>query len=94
MEKMCYDELNDAGHNFNGSLPKSNVEIPFVVWLSSQYANYNSNKTKFINQNKDLPFVTDDLFHAVIDMNDIKTLYLQENRSIFNAKYNTKRKEF
>lgn len=87
-----YDELNDAGHNFNGSLPKSNVEIPFVVWLSSQYANYNSNKTKFINQNKDLPFVTDDLFHAVIDMNDIKTLYLQENRSIFNAKYNTKRK--
>ena len=87
-----YDELNYAGHNFNGTLPKSNVEIPFIVWLSDSYKIYNSLKTKFINQNKELPFVTDDLFHAVLELNDMKTPYFQENRSIFNPKYNVKRK--
>lgn len=28
-----YDEMDRVGHDYSGKLPKSNVEIPFLVWV-------------------------------------------------------------
>ncbi len=57
-----YDENDNAGHDYSGSMPKSNVEIPFIVWLSPEYKNKFSEKNLAILSNTDLPFVSDDLF--------------------------------
>lgn len=87
-----YDENNNAGHDYSGSLPKSNVEIPFIVWLSDNYIRTNSTKIETITHNTGLPFVSDDLFHSVIDISNIKTPSLITERSIFNSNYNSIRK--
>ena len=87
-----YDEMDNVGHNYNGILPKSNVEIPFIVWLSNQYIKYNFDKVEIIKKNKNTPFITDDLFHAVLDIVNIQTFYFEKNRSLFNETYNINRK--
>ncbi len=32
-----YDEANQVGHTYAEKLPKANVDIPFIVWLSDEY---------------------------------------------------------
>lgn len=86
-----YDENDNVGHSYSGSLPKSYVEIPFIVWLSSGYNYYYSNKQQSILSNKDLPFVSDDLFHSIIDLNNIKCKEYSKNRSVFNPDFNFNR---
>ncbi len=87
-----YDQLNRVGHDYSGILPKANVEIPFIVWLSDAYIKLYPEKAKVIKSNIHKPYVTDDLFHSIIDLNDIKTSVFDEKRSIFNNAYNEKRK--
>jgi heptose-I-phosphate ethanolaminephosphotransferase len=87
-----YDENDNVGHDYADFLPNANVEIPFIVWCSPQYQSLYPDKYKTILSNKEKPFVTDDLFHAVIDINDIDFTGFESDRSIFNEKYNTNRK--
>jgi heptose-I-phosphate ethanolaminephosphotransferase len=87
-----YDVNNDAGHYYSGSMPKPNVEIPFVVWLSPKYQQTDSAKVQTILSNTNAPYVSDDLFHSVIDLNDIQCEYYEKQRSLFNAEFNAKRK--
>jgi len=86
-----YDENDNVGHDYSGSIPKSNVEIPFIVWLSSGYKKYYSNKEQTILSNKDLPFISDDLFHSIIDLNDIDYKAYAKTRSVFNQEFNSER---
>jgi heptose-I-phosphate ethanolaminephosphotransferase len=86
-----YDYNNNAGHDYSGSLPKSNVEIPFIVWLSSAYKHFYSDKERTILLNRDKPFVSDDLFHSIIDLNDIECKEYLNNRSVFNDSFNFNR---
>jgi heptose-I-phosphate ethanolaminephosphotransferase len=82
-----YDENNNVGHDYSGSLPKSNVEIPFIVWLSSGYQYFYPDKQKTILSNKERPFITDDLFHAIIDLNDIGCEEFISKRSVFHKDF-------
>jgi len=83
-----YDELDKVGHDFAGDLPKSHVEIPFIVWLSPDYQKLNAPKVEVIKTNFGKPFVSDDLFHSILDLNGIKSPLLEEKRSIFNEIFN------
>lgn len=87
-----YDHGEKAGHDYSKVVPKANVEIPFFLWVSSYFQSLDSSKTQQAILNKNKPFVTDDLFHALIDLNFIKTKFLEKDRSLFNAKFNDKRK--
>lgn len=87
-----YDELDLLGHDFVKSLPKSNVEIPFFIWLSPKFKEFDSIKSSTLELDKNLPFVSDDLFHCVIDLNEIQSSLFEKNRSLFNKKYDSKRK--
>ena len=87
-----YDENNNAGHDYTGSLPKSNVEIPFIVWLSPQYINKYPSKSNTILNHKHKPFISNGLFHAVLDLNHIQTYYFDRSKSVFHLNYNAKRK--
>lgn len=86
-----YDEFKNHGHAYAHILPKANVEVPFIVWLSPQFHSAYQNKCKHIANNASQPFVTDDLFHAAIDLNDISTLVFDKTRSLFNLEFNFKR---
>ncbi len=87
-----YDELNRVGHDYSKVLPKANVEIPFIVWLSPSYINANDDELKIIESNMSKPYVSDDLFHSIIDLNKINTSVLDKNRSIFSNEFNDRRK--
>jgi len=87
-----YDEFDKVGHDFSYELPKSNVEIPFFVWLSKRYIELHFIKTNNIKANVNLPFVSDNLFHSLIDLNGIESPFLNETKSIFNKNFDATRK--
>lgn len=76
-----YDENEQVGHTYAGILPKSNIEIPFILWLPD---NNKNSYTEYLNR----PYVTDDLFHSIIDINKIITPYFDSSKSIFNEGFN------
>jgi heptose-I-phosphate ethanolaminephosphotransferase len=86
-----YDENGNVGHDYAGSLPKANVEIPFVVWFSESIKKKDPEKYKTMAGGITLPFVTDDLFHAVADLNRIELKSTEKARSLFHASFNLKR---
>ncbi|WP_435625414.1 phosphoethanolamine transferase [Flagellimonas sp.] len=86
-----FDEKDGIGHEYSKEMPRVIVEIPFITWLSAGYLEMNKSKVTTIVENKDKPYVTDDLFHAMIDINNIKTPLLDETKSVFNKKFNYKR---
>lgn len=81
-----YDENDHVGHDYAGKMPKSNVEIPFVLWVSEEFKKQEIFYQTIV-KNKNKPFVSDDLFHAVIDLNQLIYKGLNENNSVFNADY-------
>jgi len=87
-----YDEQDRVGHDFSKVMPKANVEIPFVIWLSPTFLKENQDKVTTIRNHKKKPFVTDDLFHSILDVNYIQSPYFEEERSVFNKNFNDKRR--
>ena len=87
-----YDHGEKAGHDYSKVVPKANVEIPFFLWLSPCFKSLDNKKTQQTILNKNKPFVTDDLFHALIDLNFISTKFLEKDRSVFSPIFNDKRK--
>lgn len=86
-----YDEFGEVGHTYTKELPKANVEVPFFVWLSPEFSTEAKDKAATIRQNAGRPFLSDDLFHAVMDLTQIKSPYLEAHRSIFHQDFNSKR---
>ncbi len=87
-----YDEQERVGHDYSNVMPKANVEIPFVVWLSDEFIDLQPDKAATIASNLELPFVSDDLFHCIMDIGSIQSPYLEPARSLFNENYNDKRR--
>ncbi len=87
-----YDEFDRVGHDYSGNLPKANVEIPFLVWVSNKYLTLNPLKDSIIISNLHQPYVSDDLFHSILDLNGIQSSYFEEKRSIFNEEFDETRK--
>ena len=85
-----YDQNNTFGHSLRVNLPKS-VEIPFIVWLSNSYKSLYKEKSVLIQKNINLPYVSDDLFHTLLDLNFIRCTQYQGRRSIFNERFNIHR---
>jgi heptose-I-phosphate ethanolaminephosphotransferase len=48
-------------------------------------------KTAIIRSNISKPFVSDDLFHTIIDLNGLQTPLFEEERSVFNENFNETR---
>ncbi|NEN23440.1 sulfatase-like hydrolase/transferase [Cryomorpha ignava] len=87
-----YDDADYAGHDYSVILYPSIVEIPYVVWLSEEYQNTYPDKSAVIRSHRDMPYITDDNFHSLIDLLNIETSVLDAKRSVFNENYNDKRR--
>ena len=90
-EDVYDDALDYSGHDYTGSLPKSISEIPFIVWLSPNFKNTKRQLLPVVEMNVNKPFISDDLFHSVLDLNEIECKYFEKKRSIFNVEFNAKR---
>lgn len=86
-----YDEGGNLGHDYAGKLPKSNVEIPFFLWFSDEYQKNNQATLTLAESRKSAPYVTDHLFHTLIDLAKIKTPILNIGNSIVNFGFNADR---
>jgi heptose-I-phosphate ethanolaminephosphotransferase len=50
-----------------------------------------STKVATMKSNKQKPFVSDDIFHTILDLNMIESPLLEKSRSLFNVEFNDKR---
>jgi heptose-I-phosphate ethanolaminephosphotransferase len=87
-----YDSGDNLGHDFATEMPKCLVEIPFMAWLSPEYKKQFPQKAALVYAHRSLPFVTDDLFHALIDLSGIQTKIFNPKESVFNSEFNRERK--
>src|SRR5690554_5437045 len=87
-----FDYGDYVGHDYADYMPKCLVEIPFITWLSPAYERAFKERAASVKNNYQLPFVTDDLFHTLIDLANIKTSVHEPERSVFNPLYNKDRK--
>jgi len=87
-----FDELNKVGHDFSDYLPRSNVEVPLVLWLSKGYKEGYPGKRVQAKLNMDQPYVADDLFHAIQDIAIVESEAFEDARSIFHVHYDNTRK--
>ena len=82
-----YDAGETAGHDFADTIPYANLEIPFIYWMSETEKRRCPERCPLLEQRLDSPFMTDDLFHLLLDMDGIRTPYLHPQRSLFHADY-------
>ncbi len=87
-----FDHGEQAGHDYSGKLPRPNVEIPFILWYSEAFRQDFQELCRRADTIKTLPYVSDDLFHAILDLNAIRTPYFEAARSIFNPSFDRFRK--
>lgn len=87
-----YDQYDYAGHDYADKLSKHIVEVPFIAWFSPNYKENYKSKLDSISIKFNSPYSTENLFHSILDLLEIKTNYFEKNRSLFNADYNENRK--
>lgn len=86
-----YDAGETAGHDFADTIPYANVEIPMLLWLSPFDIRSDTAFVRRLKARLDWPFMTDDLFHALLDMDHIRTPACQPGRSVFHPDYRKER---
>ena len=86
-----YDEGNIAGHDYAKWVPKSNMEIPLLFWLSNTYIERWPSKVNEIKANRHMPFMTDDLFHTLMDLTQLESPLFEEERSVINSAFDSSR---
>ena len=87
-----YDDGDYAGHDYVGSITKSIVEIPFMIWLSPDYRHFFKERSAVIESRIHTPFVTDDFYHSMLDLSGINSELIDARKSLFNAVFDTTRK--
>lgn len=94
--ESIYDcENKFLGHSYVSlRTPKCMVEIPYITWLSSSYKKAFPNRVKSIEDNLNKPYMTDDLFHSLIDLGNIKNSHLDLTRSIYHKSFIPKERIF
>jgi heptose-I-phosphate ethanolaminephosphotransferase len=87
-----FDYNNTAGRDASGYLPDCNVEIPLIIWLSDSYKKKYPTQTATILKNKHLPFSSDNLFHLIINLQNIETACFDYKKSVINENYEIPKK--
>lgn len=82
-----YDDGDYAGHDFSGAIPDANIEIPFVFWFSDSQKAYLKEHSDVLCKDVHTPYMTDDLFHTIIDICNVSVGCFDETRSFVNKNY-------
>lgn len=82
-----YDELGCLDREYKGVMPKSNAKIPFVLWMTHNNKKAPPDKISAISADSNKPSVSDDLFHAILDIYGIESSLFDNIRSVFSHSY-------
>lgn len=86
-----YDFRNFVGHTeSNGS--RYMIEIPFLIYVSNSFKMKYPKIVKKIEKSVNIPYMTDDLIHTILDIAEIETKEYDKTRSVINNNFNSKRK--
>ena len=81
-----FNSINFIGHNDDlGTLPM--YEIPFVLWQSEKFKQY-----KKIENDLNRSYMIDDLFHSIADLCNVKSEFVDVERSIFNSSFKDRKR--
>lgn len=86
-----YDAGATAGHDYADTIPYPNIEIPFIYWMPLQDTLRDNARYHVMKQHLNSPYMSDDLFHLMLDLDSISTPYLQPQRSLFNLEFQADR---
>ena len=67
------------------------IEVPFIIWGSDKFKQLHPEKWQAIQQAVNLPYMSDDMIHTVLDIVDIHTSDYEPERSLINRAYNNLR---
>lgn len=86
--------FDDGVHLGHGPLGKDKYqyEIPMVIWLSEACKKNHPALKQKISTAKDLPFMTDDMIHALLDLMKIETPDFDSRKSLFSEDFDSTRK--
>ena len=85
--------FEDGIHYGHGPGPGGKaLEIPMIVWFSKQFKENHSELVQKISAAKDLPFMTDDMIHVLLDLMKIQTPEFDSRRSLFSEDFDATRK--
>lgn len=68
------------------------LEIPMIVWFSKSFKENHPDLVQRVSAAKDLPFMTDDMIHALLDLMQIQTPEFDSRKSLFNENFDTTRR--
>ncbi|WP_394954897.1 sulfatase-like hydrolase/transferase [uncultured Helicobacter sp.] len=88
------DEVYEIGDFAGHSLTKTSrymLEIPFMVYVSPKLAHKYPRLLQSLERARDLPFMSDDFIHALLDIIGIAHQDFRPQRSLFHKDYNTHR---
>ena len=82
------DVLGMRGHD-SGRFTRTMVEIPMLAWFSPAYGKRYPEKLRAASQNRAQPFMSDALFHFVLDVMDVRSPLLLPARSLASDTYHS-----
>jgi len=62
--ESLYDAYPDYAYHGSEKPSKSEVEIPLIIWFSQDFIQHHSDIVRQVEQNKNLPVISYDFFHA------------------------------
>lgn len=86
------DILDDRRQRFLHASPNPTfyqLRIPMLIWFSSEYKENYPDAIENAIKNNSKPITTNVVFHTVLDLANIKTEYLNEERSLVNSQLKT-----
>ena len=84
-----YEDGVHRGHYSHGSMRQ--VEIPFVIWTSEAFRKNHAALYERLAAAQHLPFMTDDMIHAILDIMQIETEDYDAAKSLFSPVFNIDR---
>lgn len=86
-----YDTGDYAGHDeVNGTT--NMIEIPMVIYETEKFKEKYPDLDKNLENSVNIPYMTDDMIHTLLDMLKIETDEFDSTRSIINKNYDMARK--
>ncbi|MGM5470667.1 phosphoethanolamine transferase [Flavobacteriaceae bacterium LMO-SS05] len=82
-----FDEIDFAGHTIDEQITRNMYEIPMFLWLSKKYKAISPR-----DFNLSTKYMTDDLFHSIADISNIKSNETDFTRSIFNKNFKERKR--
>lgn len=82
-----FDDIDFVGHTIDENITKNMYEIPMFLWVSDKYKSKNT-----LNFDLNRKYMTDDVFHSIADISNVKCAEIDITRSIFNKSFNERKR--